>query len=165
VGDILTVLIDIDDEEDMKNKTQRTRSNDESTGLPHLLGLEELPSKVLPGGFDTSNLVSMNSDSTSTGDGTMKRTETIRLKLAAMIVQVLPNGNFVIKGTQEVRVNYDLRQLSIQGVIRPEDILNNNSISYEKVADARVNYGGKGTMSDIQTPRYGDQILDAIMPF
>jgi flagellar L-ring protein precursor FlgH len=165
VGDILTVLIDIDDEADMKNKTQRTRQNDETQGLPHLLGLEKLPSKILPGGYDPSNLVGMNSDSTSTGDGTLKRTESIKLKLAAMIMQVLPNGNFVIKGQQEVRVNYELRQLTLAGVIRPEDILNNNSISYDKVAEARISYGGKGTMSDIQTPRYGDQVLDAIFPF
>lgn len=165
VGDILTVLIDIDDEADMKNKTQRTRQNDETQGLPHLLGLEKLPAKILPGGYDPSNLVSMGSDSTSTGDGTLKREETIKLKLAAMIMQVLPNGNFVIKGNQEVRVNYELRQLTLAGVIRPEDILNNNSISYDKVAEARISYGGKGTMSDIQTPRYGDQILDAIFPF
>ncbi|MBI1214756.1 MAG: flagellar basal body L-ring protein FlgH [Alphaproteobacteria bacterium] len=165
VGDILTVLIDIDDEADMKNKTERTRQNAEAQGLPNLLGWESIPGHVLPKGYDPSNLVNMNSDSSSTGDGTLKRTETIKLKLAAMIMQVLPNGNFVIKGQQEVRVNYELRQLTLAGVIRPEDILNNNSISYEKVAEARISYGGKGTMSDIQTPRYGDQLIDALFPF
>ncbi|MDE1151956.1 MAG: flagellar basal body L-ring protein FlgH [Micavibrio sp.] len=165
VGDIVTVTISIDDEADMKNKTERTRTGQEAAGVPHLLGFEGTVSKVLPSGFDPANLASASSTSTSTGDGTLKRTETIRLKLAATVMQVLPNGNFVIKGQQEVRVNFELRELTLRGIIRPEDILNTNSISYDKVAEARISYGGKGTMSDIQQPRYGDQLIDAISPF
>lgn len=165
VGDILTVLITISDQAKMKNKTERTREGEESAGLPSLLGLQGKIGKVLPSAFDPSNLVQMNSDSTSKGDGKIERQEDIKLKLAAVITQVLPNGNFVLAGTQEVRVNHELRQLSITGVIRPEDILNNNSISHEKIAEARISYGGKGEMSDIQVPRYGQQFLDAVLPF
>ena len=165
VGDIVTVLIDIDDEADMKNKTERTRSGSETAGIPHVLGLEGTVGKFLPKGYNPSAALGVNTDSVSTGDGKLKREELIKLKLAAMVMQVLPNGNFVVKGQQEVRVNFELRELTLQGVIRPEDILNTNSISYDKIAEARISYGGKGTMSDIQQPRYGDQVIDAIFPF
>jgi flagellar L-ring protein precursor FlgH len=165
VGDILTVMINIEDEADFKNKTERTRTGDESGGLSNLLGLESLPGKVLPGGYDTNNLIGMESSSKNTGDGKIKREEDVKLKLAAMVTQVLPNGNFVIRGKQEVRVNFELRELTLDGVIRPEDILNNNSVSYEKIAEARISYGGRGTVSDVQQPRYGQQIYDAVFPF
>lgn len=165
VGDILTVLIDISDEADMKNKTERTREGQEKTGLPNFLGLESKLGKVLPDAVDPTNLIGVNTSSTSTGDGKIKREETISLKLAAMVTQVLPNGNFVIQGRQEVRVNFELRELTMRGVVRPEDILNTNSISYDKIAEARISYGGKGTASDIQQPRYGQQFVDAVFPF
>ncbi len=165
VGDILTVMIDISDEADMKNKTERTRDGIEKVGVPNFLGLETKLGKVLPDAVDPTNLVGTNSSSTSTGDGKIKREETISLKLAAMVTQVLPNGNFVIQGRQEVRVNFELRELTMRGVVRPEDILNTNSISYDKIAEARISYGGKGTTSDVQQPRYGAQVVDAIFPF
>ena len=167
VGDILTVLIDISDSADLKNKTDRSRTGGEVEGLPNLLGVAEtqLTKQLLPEGADPANLAKMNSSSTSTGDGKILRTETVKLKLAAMVMQLLPNGNFVIQGRQQVRVNTELRDLQLQGVIRPEDILNNNSISYEKIAEARISYGGKGIMTDLQTPRYGQQIFDAVFPF
>lgn len=165
VGDILTVLIDVDDEAEMRNRTQRQRTGEETATLPNLLGLESKLGKILPDAVDPTNLAIAGSESTNVGDGQIRREEEIRLKLAAMIMQVLPNGNFVIQGKQEMRVNYDLRELTLQGVIRPEDILNTNSISYDKIAEARISYGGKGTTSDIQQPRYGQQIFDAIFPF
>lgn len=165
VGDILTIYIEIEDEADMKNKTQRQRTGTEQTGLPNFAGLEGYLGKVLPGGVDPSNLVGMNTASNSLGDGKIEREEEISLKLAAMITQVLPNGNFIIRGQQEVRVNYELRELTLDGVIRPEDILNNNSISYEKIAEARISYGGRGQVSEIQQPRYGQQFIDAVFPF
>jgi flagellar L-ring protein precursor FlgH len=165
IGDILTVLITISDQASLKNNTQRARSGDETTGVSNLLGLESKIHSFLPQAADAGKLVGLKSDSNSTGDGKIERKEAINLKLAAVITQLLPNGNLVLYGTQEVRVNHELRQLSMSGVIRPEDILNNNSISYEKIAEARVSYGGKGEMSDIQVPRYGQQIIDAVMPF
>ena len=166
VGDILTVMIDISDEADLKNKTERTRDGVEGAGLPNFLGLEsQLTKRALPEALDLENLVKMNTNSSSTGDGKIKREEDIKLKLAAMITQVLPNGNFVIRGQQEVRVNFELRELSIDGVIRPEDVLNNNSITYDKIAEARISYGGRGQVTDLQQPRYGQQVIDAVMPF
>jgi len=165
VGDILTVMINIQDEADLENKTERTRTGTEQIGMPNMLGFESKLGKVLPDAVDPSNLVGTSSDHRSTGDGTIEREEQINLKLAAMITQVLPNGNFIIRGQQEVRVNFELRELTLDGVIRPEDILNNNSISYEKIAEARISYGGRGQVSDIQQPRYGQQFIDAVFPF
>ena len=166
IGDILTVMIDINDTADLKNKTERSRDGEEASGLTNFLGVAETQlSKVLPDAIDPSKLVGMDSSSTSTGDGKIQRGETIKLKLAAMVMQVLQNGNFIISGRQQVRVNYELRDLQLHGVIRPEDILNNNSISYEKIAEARISYGGKGSVSDLQQPRYGQQFIDAVFPF
>lgn len=165
VGDILTVMIDISDEADMKNKTERKRSGSEEVGVPNFLGFEQTVAKVLPGAYDPETAIGLDTSSNSTGDGKIKREEDIKMKLAAMITQVLPNGNFVIRGKQEVRVNFELRELTLDGVIRPEDVLNNNSISYEKIAEARISYGGRGQVTDIQQPRYGQQLYDAVFPF
>jgi len=165
IGDILTVMIEIDDEADLKNSTERDRDGSEKQGLPNYLGTETQLSKVLPEAVDPSSLVSMNSTSSTKGEGKIKRAEKISLKLAATIIQKLPNGNFVINGRQQTRVNNELRDLTLQGVIRPEDILNNNSISYEKIAEARISYGGKGNISELQQPRYGQQLFDVVFPF
>lgn len=165
VGDILTILIDMKDEADLKNKTQRSRTGTENVGVPNVLGLESYLGKVLPGAVDPSNLMTTSSNHNTAGDGKIEREEEIKLSMAAMITEVLPNGNFVIRGRQEVRVNFELRELTLDGIIRPEDILNNNSISHEKIAEARISYGGRGQVSEIQQPRYGQQFFDAVMPF
>lgn len=165
VGDILTVMIEINDTADMQNKTERSREGSEESGMPSMLGAETKLAKILPEAVDPTKLISTNSTTSSTGDGKIQRNETINLKMAAMVMQVLPNGNFVIQGRQQVRVNFELRDLSLQGVVRPEDILNNNSISHEKIAEARIVYGGKGQVTDLQQPRYGQQILETLSPF
>lgn len=166
IGDILTVMIDINDTADLKNKTERSREGTEDQGLPNFFGAAESQlDNLFPNAIDPSKLVGLNSSSSTTGDGKIQRGEAIKMKLAAMVMQVLPNGNFVIQGRQQVRVNFELRDLQLQGVIRPEDILNNNAISYEKIAEARITYGGKGNVSDLQQPRYGQQIFDAVFPF
>ncbi len=160
-GDLLTVIINIADQAQMQNQTQRQRSNAEKAGVPNFFGLEsQVPSSV-----DPSNLVTMDSSSNSSGTGTIQRNERIAMRVAAVVTEVLPNGNFVIAGRQEVRVNYELREMRIAGVIRPEDITNVNTIDYDKVAEARVTYGGRGQMTDVQQPRYGQQLFDIIMPF
>ncbi len=167
IGDILTVLIAIDDEADFDNKTERTRSGTEAAGITNLLGIAEsqLTKKLLPEGADNASLADINSASTSSGDGTIERGEKVNLKLAAMITQVLPNGNFVIQGHQQVRVNFELRDLQLNGVIRPEDIKSDNSITHDKIAEARIAYGGQGNISELQQPRYGQQVFDVLYPF
>ena len=110
-------------------------------------------------------VLDLNSQSDSNGNGQITRDENIEVKIAAVISQVLPNGNLVIHGRQEFRVNYEARELQISGIIRPEDISSTNSIVYEKIAEARISYGGRGQISDLQQPRYGQQVLDILFPF
>ncbi len=168
VGDILTVMIDIKDKAELDNSTTRKRSSSENAGVDALLGLETDPQKYLPflpSGLDPTNLMEAGSTSSSAGTGAIDREEKIKLKLAALVTQVLPNGNMVIQGRQEVRVNFEKRVLELAGVIRPQDISTDNVIPYEKIAEARISYGGKGQITDLQQPRYGQQVFDVLMPF
>ncbi|WP_372398760.1 flagellar basal body L-ring protein FlgH [Azospirillum sp. HJ39] len=166
VGDILTINISIDDSAKVANESKRSRANSEKAGMPNLFGLEAgTLSRVLPAGASASSLVDLSSDTSNDGKGSVNRNEQIDLKVAALVTQSLPNGNLVIQGRQEVRVNFEVRDLQIHGVIRPEDITAQNTISYEKIAEARISYGGRGQISDVQQPRYGQQLYDIIMPF
>lgn len=165
VGDILTVLIEIEDEAEMTNTTSRSRSNSEDADLPALLGYEQALNRILPEAIDNTDLTELQSTSNSEGSGSTEREEEINLKIAAVVTQVLPNGNFVIVGRQEVRVNFEKRVLEIAGVIRPQDVSINNTISYDQIAEARIAYGGEGQITDVQQPRYGQQIYDILFPF
>ncbi|MBK1670071.1 flagellar basal body L-ring protein [Rhodovibrio sodomensis] len=165
IGDILTVRIDIDDSASLSNETTRRRSADESAELPAFLGYEQSLGKVLPEAVNPGNLVEAQSGGGHTGIGSVDRSEEINLRIASLITQVLPNGNLVIAGRQEVRVNYENRILQVAGVIRPEDIDSDNSVSYEDIAEARIAYGGEGQLSDVQQPRYGQQVYDILFPF
>ena len=129
------------------------------------LGYEASLSRIFPSAIDPTNLLELDSNTDSTGSGKISRDEQIEVKIAAVISQVLPNGNLVIHGRQEYRVNYEARELQIAGIIRPEDISSTNSIVYEKIAEARISYGGRGQISDLQQPRYGQQVLDIFFPF
>ena len=166
VGDILTVNIVIADSAKLNNETKRSRSNSETAGLNSLFGIEqELAGKVLPRTFDPSKAADIASDSSNDGKGSVDRKEEIKLKLAAVVVQRLPNGNLAIQGSQEIGVNYEMRVLTLKGVIRPEDIEPGNMISYDKIAEARITYGGRGQLTDVQQPRYGQQLFDIVSPF
>lgn len=165
IGDILTVTLDIKDKAELDNETERSRNATEDAGLNALLGYEEGLAAVLPEAVNNAALVGADSSSNSTGSGSIDREEKIKMKLAATIMQILPNGNMVIQGRQEVRVNFEKRILELAGVIRPQDINIDNTISYEKIAEARVSYGGKGQITDVQQPRYGQQVYDVLFPF
>ena len=165
VGDILTVIIEIDDEAELSNESNRTRQTAENSNLTSLLGYENYLDKVLPEGFQQPNLLNLDGSTNNVGTGEIEREEKVETRIAAVIVDVLPNGNFVIAGKQEVRVNYELRELKVAGVIRPEDISPNNAINYDQIAEARIAYGGRGQISDVQQPRYGNQVLDILYPF
>jgi len=165
LGDILTIRINIQDRASVDNSTSRSRSGGESAGLGALLGLQNPLKKVLPGNDDTSKLVDANSTSTSNGAGNTTRSEQINMTMAAIVTQVLPNGNLMIRGKQEVRVNFELRELVLTGIVRPQDIARDNTIQHSKIAEARVIYGGRGQLTDVQQARWGQQIYDALFPF
>lgn len=165
VGDILTIVIEIDDQADLTNSTTSSRTSTEDLAAPNLFGLEEKLLKLLPGDPSLSSLLNISGNNNVQGDGTIGREEEINLRIAAMVTQVLPNGNLVVQGTQDLRVNYEVRQIFVSGVIRPEDISSDNTILSEQIAEARVSYGGEGTLSDVQQPRYGTQVIDILSPF
>ena len=166
VGDILTVVINIDDQASFNNETERRRENSEDSDVTNLFGLEtQLEKKLLPESFNPAAALSLGSTSRSKGIGTVDRAEELSLTVAAIVTQVLPNGNLVIQGRQEVRVNFEVRELLIAGVVRPEDITATNQIQHTQIAEARISYGGRGQLTDVQQPRYGQQVLDILFPF
>ena len=164
-GDILTIRVNITDRASFANTTSRSRSGGESAGLSALLGLTNMLTKVLPGKPDPAKLIDAQSESNSEGAGNTTRSEEINMTLAGIVTDVLPNGNLLIRGRQEVRVNFELRELVITGIIRPEDIGRDNSIRHSQIAEARVVYGGRGQLTDLQQARWGKQIYEALFPF
>ncbi len=165
VGDIVTVVVNIVDTATLKNGTTATRTGNQAVGVPDLFGIQSALSRTLPKGVDLTKLVTTNSVGSAVGGGNITRAETIQLRVAGGITQVLPNGNMVVTGRQEVRINSELRELLISGVVRPQDILSDNTVLHDRMAEARISYGGRGQLTDVQTPRYGQQLIDAISPF
>ncbi|MCP5363954.1 MAG: flagellar basal body L-ring protein FlgH [Hyphomicrobiales bacterium] len=165
VGDTVTVHLRLDDSAKLENKTERSRNGGESADLNAILGYAPQLATLIPALDTTSAVLDIASDSQTAGDGGIDRSEEIELTLAAMVTQVLPNGSLVIMGRQEIRVNSELRELRVRGVVRPQDIEADNTISHERIAEMRVAYGGRGMLSDLQQPRWGTQVLDIIFPF
>lgn len=165
VGDLITILVDVQDTAQLQNRTQRSRNGTESMGVPNFFGLETPPRRFLPNGADPANLINTNGTGTSDGNGTLRRNEQITLRLAATVTQALPNGNMVVAGRQEMRVNNELRELSVQGIVRTQDIGSDNTVRHDRLAEARIAYGGRGSLSDIQQPRLGQQLIDILSPF
>ncbi len=164
IGDLVTVLIEINDNATINNNTTRNRTSGEELEINNLLGYDAALNQVLPGA-PLPNAVGVTGDSSTNGTGGITRQETVNLRVAATVTQILPNGNMVVEGNQEVKVNYEMRHLGVRGVIRREDITTGNTIRFEQIAEGRVAYGGEGQISDLQQPRYGSQIMDIILPF
>ncbi len=164
-GDIMTVVIEIDEEAQIRNSTARSRSGSESLGIPQLFGIPQRVNQGITDGASLDEAVSIDSDSSSRGDGSVRRSEELTLRIAATVIDVLPNGILSIEGVQEVRVNFEMRELFVSGYVRPEDISRQNEITYDKIASARISYGGRGQISDMQQPRIGQQVLDVVLPF
>ncbi len=165
IGDILTVIIEISDNAAISNTTTRGRTNSEDSSASSFLGYESQLDRIFPDAIDPTSLVDLDSDSSSEGRGGVNRNESINLRVAALVTQVLPNGNLVLAGRQEVRVNFEKRELQVAGIIRPEDITSTNTIGYDQIAEARIAYGGEGQITDVQQPRYGQQVFDVLWPF
>ena len=164
-GDIMTIVIEIDESAEISNNTQRSRDGSENLSLPDFFGIPQRINENMPDGSSLDTAVSTNSTSSSSGAGAVRRNERLTLRVAATVVEVLPNGVLRIEGSQEVRVNFEIRELLVSGYVRPEDISRQNEITYDKIADARISYGGRGQITDVQQPRYGQQIVDLISPF
>jgi len=165
VGDIVTIVVTINDQAQMTNESVRSRSNANTANLTNFFGLESQLHNILPSSVSPTSLVNTASTLSNNGQGTINRQEQIDLRVAATIIQILPNGNLVVQGKQQVNVNFDQRELAVSGIVRPQDVSSSNTVSYDQIAEARIEYGGHGTTSDIQQPRYGDQLFDILMPF
>ncbi len=165
VGDILTVDVTIADEASLRNETARSRDNGENLGINGLFGAEAVLDDSLNDVYDAGASVDLESEMSNRGRGSVRRNEDIDLQIAAVVAQVLPNGNLVLHGRQEVRVNFEVRELVIAGIVRPEDITPRNTIPHDQIAELRVAYGGRGQISEVQQPRYGSQVLDILLPF
>lgn len=164
-GDILTVVIEINDRAEISNSSERGRTGTVGAGVPEFFGLPDAIDRRLPGGLALSRGAGLEGSSSFQGSGSVSRNERLTLRVATTIVERLPNGVMSIEGSQEVRVNNELRELLVTGYIRPEDISRRNEIPYDRIAGARISYGGRGHISQMQQPRYGQQIADIILPF
>ena len=164
-GDILTVVIEIDDEATISNSSGRNRASSESLSIPQMVGIPQRLGEKLPEGASFDNLADASSSSSYRGNGNISRRDQLTLRVAATVVDTLPNGTLQIQGTQEVRVNFELRELTVSGFVRPADIDRSNEIAYDRIAGARISYGGRGQITDVQQPRYGQQIADIVLPY
>jgi flagellar L-ring protein precursor FlgH len=164
-GDILTVVIEIDDSAEISNTTARGRSGSTSMAVPQFLGLPQAFDRRNEGGVQLGAGIETQNASNFSGNGSIQRNERLALRVAATVIERLPNGVLRIEGRQEVRVNHELRDLIVTGFIRPTDISRRNEITYDKIAGARISYGGRGVVSTVQQPRYGEQILEILAPF
>jgi flagellar L-ring protein precursor FlgH len=161
IGDLLTVTVNITDQANFANETQRSRTVTEDSGITAFLGSNLLTgTTALPG-----RLLTADATASSDGKGSVQRQESLTTNIAAVVTQLLPNGNMVVEGKQEIRVNFEMRELIVAGIVRPEDIQSDNTIDSSKIAQARIAYGGHGQISDVQQPRYGQQVMDVLLPF
>jgi len=164
VGDILTVKVKFTDKATLENETSRSRKGEEDSGVDAFFGRKTLPPPLNKVGVP-GRILTTDSTGMSEGKGSVDRKEELQTNIAGVVTQVLPNGNLVIEGKQEVRVNFEVRELIVAGIVRPEDIESDNTIDSTKIAQARIAYGGRGQITDVQQPRYGQQIMDVILPF
>ncbi|MGQ0532327.1 MAG: flagellar basal body L-ring protein FlgH [Caulobacteraceae bacterium] len=165
IGDIITVEIEIDDSAELSNSSNRQREASTSAGVSNFFGLEQTVGQLFNNAFDPATMIGADAESEHRGTGAINREEKIELTVAAVIVDRLPNGNLVLAGRQEVRINGELRELTVSGVIRPEDVTANNRINHTQIAEARISYGGRGSISAVQRPNWGQRIGDAITPW
>lgn len=164
-GDILTVVIEIDDRAEISNSSERSRKAGDKVGIPAFAGLPQRIDPRLPDGASMADLVDAKSSTSYQGEGNISRRDKLTLRVAATVLDTLPNGVLQIQGNQEVRVNFELRELTVSGFVRPSDISARNEIAYDRIAGARISYGGRGQITDVQQPRYGQQIADIVLPY
>jgi flagellar L-ring protein precursor FlgH len=163
VGDILTVKIHVNDKATLDNTSSRERDSD--VGLNGNYEAGTAPNSGPPFAAKGSGSIGLGAKSSASGSGSIDRSERVEVAIAAVVTEVMPNGNLLISGTQEVRVNFELRIINVTGIVRPRDISTYNTIDYEKIAEARISYGGRGRITEVQQPRWGQQVIDAVAPY
>lgn len=164
IGDILTVKINFKTEGALNNESSNERSSSEKSRFAKFFGADNLVQTITN---SNNELIDFGTpESKYKGNGKIKRDEEIKnLDVAALITQILPNRNFVIHAKQQIRVNHEMREILLSGIVRPEDIDTSNQVPLDKIAEARISYGGKGQLSDVQQPRYGQQLFDILFPY
>ena len=165
VGDILTLIVEIDEGAEIGNQVQRNRTSERSFGVGALFGLPQWASGRLPGGAGIEDSVELGGGSRAQGGGTLRREDRVTLRLAARVTERLPNGDLVVEGRQSVRVGAEERRLHASGIVRPEDISRANTITHDKMAEAEIGYVGRGALDRAGRPRLGERVLDMLTPF
>ncbi|WP_322498314.1 flagellar basal body L-ring protein FlgH [Lyticum sinuosum] len=160
IGDIISIIISVKDKAHLNNQTQKSRKSDSTLGVDNFFGIEKRVNK-----YDTGSMISAAGGATSSGNGKIDRSETVETTIAATVLKILPSGNLYIKGSQEIRINYEIRQITVEGIVRHNDIDGNNAVRLDKIAEARISYGGRGHISEYQQDQYGKQIVDIVSPF
>lgn len=165
VGDVITVLVDLQDKSKVDSNNTYNRSAAHKSNLAKFFGFESKFTSIFPKEVDPTSLTDTSSNSQKTGRGLLDRKDTLSLKIGATIIQILPNGNLVIQGRQEILFETELRVVEVKGVIRREDVSSNNTIPYEKISEARIAYGGRGDVSDVGAVPWAQQTLNRVMPW
>jgi flagellar L-ring protein precursor FlgH len=161
VGDIVTIL-SMNDAANVKDATTTSRTSGETGSLAQFFGMQTLLPKTIS---DPSKVLDVGSTNSHGGSGQIQRNETVTIRLAGVVTQVLPNGNLVVSARQEFRVNNELRELQVTGVIRPQDIASDNTVQHDRMAEARIAYGGRGELTEVNHTRWGQQLMDILLPF
>ena len=157
-----TVKVNITDKANIDNETKRSRAMTEDSGIANFFGKPKVPIMNTP---VPTRIFTADSNTTMDGKGSVNRSEALQTNVAGVVTQVLPNGNLVVEGKQEIRVNFEVRELIVAGIVRPEDIESDNTIDSSKIAQARIAYGGRGQITEMQQNRYGEQIFNVLLPF
>src|SRR5690348_12991799 len=162
VGDIVTILVAMNDNANVKNATTTARTSAETGSLAQFFGLQ---ARLPPTIADPGKILDVGSTNNNGGSGQIQRTDAVTIRLAGVVTQVLPNGNLVVSARQEFRVNHELRELQVTGVIRPQDIASDNTVLHDRMAEARIAYGGRGELTEVNHTRWGQQLMDILLPF
>lgn len=163
-GDIITIVISETASASKEAKTGTSRDSTMSAGIPNLLGLEN--SNFMKNNFsDLAKIINASNSSKFSGSGSTSRQENLKATITARVIDVQSNGNLMIEGRRNIKVNEEDQIIVLEGTVRPRDIAPDNTVNSIYVADARINYSGRGIISDRQSPGWLMNILDKIWPF
>jgi len=158
IGDLVTVVVVESSEASREASTDVSRDASVSAEVSNLVGVD-----LTPRGFEPK--LGASTGTGFKGSGSTTRKDLLRTRVAARVVQVLEDGNLVLEGRRQVKVNEETQYLFVRGIARPSDISPANTIASENLADAQVLYGGHGLLSSQQRPGWLYRIADAVWPF